>query len=93
MDKQVRGALEKSLDGLMGRSYVRIAQSILEGIPTRSKKDICLGYQTGFLESAILSLFLNLEQRTPSIKEQREIRQMIVRRLPEMIKKIIQELG
>lgn len=90
MDKKTRGFIEKTIDDITKIDFVEEGLSwILEDVPIYSVKDLALGWAVG----AIHTFALTEIGRTIRDEEENEIRNMIRRRLPEILDKINRELN
>ena len=64
-----------------------------EEIPIKSINDLALGYVDGVIAAVAASVFTAPKDRRPSDGDANEVRAIIGRRLPEIIRKIHRELS
>jgi hypothetical protein len=93
VDSRIRGALEQAIDNLMEKDIVANVTWIGEEIPIKSINDLALGYVDGVIAAVAASVFTALEDRHPSDEDASEVRAIIRRRLPEIMRKIHRELN
>jgi hypothetical protein len=93
LDSRIRGALEQAIDNLMEKDIVVNVGWIGEEIPIKSVNDLALGYVDGVIAAVAASVFTSLLDRRPSDEDANEVRAIIRRRLPEIVRKIHRELN
>jgi hypothetical protein len=93
LDSRIRGALEQAIDNLMEKDIVVNVRWIGEEIPIKSINDLALGYVDGVIAAVAASVFTSLLDRRPSDEDANEVRAIIRRRLPEIVRKIHRELN
>ena len=96
MDKVTRGYLEKVLDDYLNEiEIISELDWIRQEVPISSLKDVALGFTLGSLEMLSESVcILKKPKTTPKDdeKDEKEILEMIKRRIPEIVRKINKEL-
>lgn len=95
MDEAVRGYIEKQIDNAMREEVFQYVEWVQNEIPISSLRDSMIGYLVGALQVLAESsaLFVMRRRGRTTEEEDREIRLIIKRRLPEIVEKIERELN
>jgi len=100
LDKRTRGNIEKTLDKTIANTpIIETVGWILEGYLMKSVEEIALGYMLGALKNYV-HLALSLEKITKGRRhkdvteeDEIEIKDMLTRRIPDIMDKINRELN
>ena len=91
MDKKTRGYLESVMDEIIQEEVFPSVEWVQQEMPISSVRDLTLGYVIGLLETlAIVSVRIRT-RAVLSKEDNRIIKTMLKRRLPEIIEKIERE--
>jgi len=93
LDSRIRGALEQAIDNLLEKDIIVNVQWIGEEIAVKSISDVAIGYVDGIIAAVAASVFTALKDRRPTDEDAKEVRSIVRRRLPEIIRKIHRELN
>ena len=99
MDKRTRGFMEKELDEAMKINLTDTIRWIFDVLPISSPEEFVLGYYLGYLTrwayDAIRIRKINMRRKVTdvTVKDAIEIRDMLRRRLQDIMEKINRELG
>lgn len=96
MDRNLRGLIENAFDAGLKESFREDVEWIQRQILISSARDVAIGYIAGGLMSAGIGICMTSKRHYPE-KEQyadiEEIKQMLKRRLPEIVESVERELN
>jgi len=97
LDEKTRGFIESAMDKMMKEEIVGDVGWVPEEIPISSLAELALEYTIGIFRAAAWAVVQLVSPRSLSEateeQEEKVIRAMIKRRLPEIVKKINMELN
>ena len=93
MDKITRGFIESYWDKVLRTASLPSIGWVREEVPISSLRDLALGHDLGMLAAFAVSTLSMFTPRGCSEEDFRAIREMLKRRLPEIVEKIERELG
>lgn len=94
MDEKTRGFIERSLDEVLAEGVISGSVNWIQGeIPIKSLRDVALGYIIGSVERFANTVIMLTEKTEVTLEDQDEIRGIMKRRIPEIMQKILSELG
>jgi len=94
LDDDIRGFLEKGIDRLMKDEWnLDKIKWIPETIPIKSLNEVALGIVLGKTLRFAREVILTISEAEPTVEDEREIRGMLKRRIPEIMERITSELS
>ena len=94
MNEETRGIIEKSIDFVLAHNIVPDVEFARNVIPLKSFENVVFGYTLGVLKQQIYSmLMLSTGIRALTVDDKREVDRILIRRIPEIMEKIMRELA
>ena len=95
MNERMRGAIENSIDYVLQHNFVPDVEFARNVIPLKSFEDVVFGYALGVLKQQMYSmLMLSTGARGAlPVEDKREVDRILIRRIPEIMEKIMRELA
>lgn len=94
MDDNTRGLIEKEIDRLMKDEWdLDKYKWIPETIPIKSFHEVALGILVGKTLRFARQVILIISEAEPTVEDEKEIRGIFKRRIPEFMKRITLELS
>lgn len=93
MDENTRGFIEKTIDEVVAGITLEDVEWIEHEMPIKSLRDLAIGLTVGIIHATSV-VIASIKKRGGFEKEEKEeIRTIIKRRLPEIVKKIEKEVN
>ena len=90
MDVLIRGLCEQYIDNKLEESEVRGVRDLIDSIDLPvTTEDVLLGYFLGSASSQLRNFYMAVYNRVPEKEEAERFQELLVRRAPEIIAKII----
>lgn len=93
MDEHTRGFIEKAIDEAFEANITDGMRWVQDVLPIKSVADLALGYVIGTAEKFASSIVVMATSTEPTEEDYTEIRNMLERRLPEIVERINRELN